>query len=81
MRSFQNFFREDTIQFKALDYIKSHEAIQETIKKLKLLKENKNLPESEIAKFLLENHSKALDLKDSKYRFYWYDDRIMIEKV
>lgn len=81
MRSFQNFFREDTIQFKALDYIKSHEAIQETIKKLKLLKENKNLPESEIAKFLLENHSTALDLKDSKYRFYWYDDRIMIEKV
>lgn len=69
---------EDTIKFKALEYIKAHEGIQETSKKLKLLKENRNLRESEIAKFLLENKSTALDLKDSKYRFYRYDDRIIL---
>ena len=68
----------DTIQYKAMDYIRTHESIQETIKQLKKLKEQRALRESEIATFLAENHSTALDLKDSKNRFYRYDDRIML---
>lgn len=69
---------EDSIQIMATDYIKVHEAIQEAVKQLKMLKEQRVLRESQIAKFLADNHSTALDLKGSKYRFYRYDDRIIL---
>ena len=69
---------ENSIQFMAMDYIRAHEAIQETVKQLKMLKEQRAMRESQIAKFLADNHSTALDLKGSKYRFYRYDDRIIL---
>ena len=69
---------ENSIQIMAKDYIRAHEAIQEAVKQLKVLKEQRALRESQIAKFLADNHSTALDLKGSKYRFYRYDDRIIL---
>ena len=47
---------ENGIQLMAKDYIRAHEAIQETVKQLKVLKEQRALRESQIAKFLADNH-------------------------
>ncbi len=45
---------ENSIQIMAKDYIRQHEAIQEALKQLKMLKEQRTLRESQIAKFLAD---------------------------
>ena len=55
------------IPFMAKDFIRAHDAIQETVKQLKMLKEQRAIVNRKLQSFLLIiNQSTALDLRGSK---------------